>query len=296
MIREQFPDLAPLLAIGLVGSGSECFGFDDDLSKDHDFEPGFCIFIPDEEVIDRKDCFRLERAYAKLPKEFLGYRRSLMNPAGGNRHGVIRIGDFYEAKIGSRDGNLTVGQWFSLPSAALAEATNGAVFRDDCGLFSEIREKLTRMPEDIRRKKLAGNLCLMEQAGQYNYGRCLAHGEQGSAQLAMIEFVRAAMSAIFLLNRRHQPFYKWSFRALRGLPLLAELADSLETLLLTGNDGALPQEKQALADGVCSAVIECLKQENLTRADGADIGRHAKSVNDGIADAVIRNADLLAAV
>ena len=54
MLQEQFPDLLPLLAVGLTGSGSECFGFDDDLSRDHDFEPGFCIFLPGEDAVDRR--------------------------------------------------------------------------------------------------------------------------------------------------------------------------------------------------------------------------------------------------
>ena len=68
MLQEEFPQLLMYLAAGLTGSGSECFGFDDEVSRDHDFEPGFCIFLPGEEVVSRKDAFRLERAYAKLPR------------------------------------------------------------------------------------------------------------------------------------------------------------------------------------------------------------------------------------
>lgn len=62
----KFPELEDKLAIGLVGDGSECLGYDDDISRDHDFEPGFCIFVPDD--IDSRTEFRLERAYAKLPR------------------------------------------------------------------------------------------------------------------------------------------------------------------------------------------------------------------------------------
>ena len=296
MIKTEFPDLEGIIAVGLVGAGSECFGFDDDISHDHDFEPGFCLFIPGEDVIDSRTEFRLERAYAKLPKVFEGVERLKLNPVGGNRHGVIRTSAFYEAKTGSKNGEMSVGEWLSIPETYLAEATNGKVFRDDYGEFSAIRNNLLNMPPDVRFKKLAGNLLLMAQSGQYNYGRCISHGETAAAQLAVGEFVSNTLAAAFRLNNKYMPFYKWSFRALSRLEKLSELSSPLEILLTTGNTPDLANRKQSIIDEIALAVIEELKAQNLTESRNNDLGSHAYSVNERVKDPSLRNAHILSAV
>ena len=296
MLEEQFPELLPHLAAGLAGSGSECFGFDDDISRDHDFEPGFILFLPGEDVIDRRQAFLLERAYAKLPKEFQGYSRQMMSPVGGARHGVIRIEDFLNDKTGTADGALTLSQWMTLPSASLAEDVNGAVYFDNCGEITRAREALSRYPEDIRLKKLAGHLLLMAQSGQYNYLRCLKHGEQAAAQLAVVEYVKHTISAIFLLNNVYEPYYKWSFRALRNLPALSIEAELLEYLLTTDNEPETAEEKYNVIEGIASDVIDELQNQGLTKAICGDLEKHAYSVNDGITDSDIRNLHVLAGI
>ncbi|MBR6954895.1 MAG: DUF4037 domain-containing protein [Clostridia bacterium] len=296
MMEERFPELLPVAAAGLCGSGSECFGYDDELSRDHDFEPGFILFLPGENVVDRRTAFQLERAYAALPKEFMGMKRASVQPVGGARHGVIRMSDFFSDKTGYPDGSIPLQAWLKLPDWALAEAVNGEIFRDDGGQVTGIRERLSYYPEDVRRKKLAGNLLLMAQSGQYNYARCLRHGESGAAQLATGEFVRAAMQTVFLLNRVYQPYYKWSFRAMRGLPRLSLHAALMEYLLTTGNDGKLSAEKQDVMEGIAADIIEELQRQELTQAICGDLEKHAYSVQDGIRAGEIRNLHILAAV
>ena len=296
MLREQFPALLPQLAVGLLGSGSECFGFDDEISRDHDFEPGFCIFLPGEDTVDRRSAFQLERAYAKLPKEFMGVPRPVMLPVGGARRGVLRTEEFFTEKVGAPDGVLTLGQWLTVPEQALAEATNGELWLDGPGQVSAIRARLAYYPEDVRLKRLAGQLLLMAQSGQYNYARCLRHGEPAAAQLAVCEFVKSALSVIFLLNRRYQPYYKWAFRALLDLPALSSLAEPLEWLLTTDNGPAIAEEKQTGIESVAAAVIDALMDQELTRANCGDLEKHAYSVNDRVEDAELRNEHILAAI
>ena len=296
MLRERFPQLLPHVAAGLFGSGSECFGYDDDISRDHDFEPGFMLLLPGEDVVSRRDAFLLERAYAALPREFMGLRRGLMQPVGGPRRGVLRTAEFFSDKVGAPDGLLTVGQWLAVPEYALAEAVNGEIFFDGPGEVTAIRRRLSAWPEDIRKKKLAGSLLLMGQAGQYNYLRCVKRGETGAAQLAVFEFVRACMDCVFLLNKVYPPYYKWKFRAMRALKKLPLLAELMEYLLTTDNDAELAAAKRDVIEGLAADVIGELRRQGLTKADCGDLEKHAYSVNDSIADGGIRNLHVLAAV
>ncbi len=296
MLEKEFPQLLPYLAVGLFGQGSECFGFDDAVSRDHDFEPGFCIFLPEEAVVGRRSEFLLERAYAKLPRRFEGVERPLLQPVGGARRGVLRTEEFFRRTVGSPNGVLTTAEWLALPEQALAEATNGEVWLDNWGELTRIREDLRFYPEDLRLKKLAGQLLLMEQAGQYNYPRCLAHGETGAAQLAVGEFARSAMAACFLLSRVYQPYYKWSFRAFRSLAAFAGLAPLLEALLSSGNGPGDALSKTGQIETICAVVLTALREQGLTEAQGADLEKHAYAVNDRVRDVGLRNLHILAAV
>ncbi|MBR2615830.1 MAG: DUF4037 domain-containing protein [Clostridia bacterium] len=293
MLKEQFPEVFPRLAVGLVGSGSECYGYDDALSQDHDFEPCFCIFLPGEDVVDRRTAFLLERAYAKLPKEFMGLKRSPVSPVGGDRHGVIRMEDFFLSKTGTPDGVLSVEGWFSLPEYALLEATAGEVFEDPYGRFTQIRAGLRYFPEDVRRKKLAGRLLLMGQAGQYNFPRCLKRGDTAAAQLAVFEFAKSAIHCAYLLRGAYLPYYKWQFRGLRELSGLGGLAEPLETLISSPNTPDSGEGKLRMIEEICGTVCGELRAQELLSFSGCEMERCAYAVNDTVSDPAIRNLHVL---
>ena len=294
MLNERFSDIKHLLAAGLVGSGSECLGFDDDISHDHDFEPCFCLFIPEE--IDDKTAFALERAYAKLPRSFMGYERSPLTPVGKQRHGVMKISDFYLQNAGTVDGELSIDDWFKIPEYALAEAVNGEVFFDQYGMFTSIRNRLSTMPRDVFLKKLAGDLITMSQSGQYNFYRCCSRGEHGAAQLSIYEFARSAMHSVFLFNGKYMPYYKWSFRAMRGLERFSELADPLEYMISTENTKENAELKHSMIEDIASLFVLELQDRGLTDGICNDLEKHAYSVNDRISDNDVRNRNIFFAV
>ena len=202
----------------------------------------------------------------------------------------------FQNKTGTPDGNLTLKQWLSLPDHYLAEAVNGEIFYDGYGEVTRIRRRLAFYPEDIRRKKLAGHLLLMAQAGPYNYLRSVRRGENAAAQMAVFEYVKSGIETVFLLNRKYQPYYKWAFRAMRELPLLPDLADDFEMMITRGNDEEAAEEKSAVIERISRDVIRILGEQRLSSAPSDELERHAYIVNDSIRDSEIRNLHVLAGV
>ncbi len=284
MIAEKFPELEGRIAAGLSGEGSECLGYDDEISHDHDFEPSFCMWLTKEDF--EKYSFPLSREYSSLPPEFLGLKRGVASPTGGARRGVLSIDGFYTKFLGAPRVPSSYAHWLSIPEHALCAATSGKVFRDDLGEFSVIRNELKKgYPGDIRLKKLASALLVAHQSGVYNYPRCLAHGEHGAARMAIYTFVKNISAIVYLLNNRYMPFYKWVFRGMRELDILKGLADPLTLLLESKTDGT---------EDVCRAVSGELKKQGLISDAAQTLEMSAYEINERIKDPSLRNESVFA--
>ncbi len=295
MLEEHFGDVNDRIAVGLVGEGSECLGFDDEISRDHDFDAGFCMWISAQDY--EKFGFELERAYSKLPREFMGLKRSLLSPVGGNRHGVLVTEDFYTRFLGAPTAPDTAERWLYTPSASLLAASNGEVFVDSLGEFSKVRKKLLEgYPEDVRRKKLAAHTVFMAQSGQYNYPRCHARGEWGAAQLAIFEFVKHAISAIYLLNNKYEPFYKWAYKGMSLLPRLGHIGEALQVLSELDNSPTSFKVKKEVIEDTAVLFVREFEEQRLTKAVGADLEKHAYSILDGISAERLRNMHIMEGV
>ena len=57
-LQSEFAAEHPRIAAGLSGRGSECFGFDDEYSRDHDYELGLALYLTRQD--EREFGFRLE--------------------------------------------------------------------------------------------------------------------------------------------------------------------------------------------------------------------------------------------
>lgn len=298
MIDEKFSDYKQYMAIGMFGFGSDCLGYDDDISRDHDFGGGFCILLPVE--IYRKIGDQLQKEYDLLPDEFMGVKRITSNHGQG-RVGVFEINSFFEQFI--RYLPQSYNDWLYYDENALLNCTNGMIFDDYFGEVTRIRNSLKYYPEDIRIKKIVRAIAKMAQSGQYNYARCMKRHDIVAANLALNEFVDQTLSLIYLFNKKYKPYYKWSFYGLKDCMILYDIKDCIEKLvslscqedqwdncdeIINYND-----EKVRIIEYICKRVVEELNREGLSSLKDDFLDNHTNEVMSHIKDDVIRSKHIM---
>ena len=280
--EKSLKDIFPLCAFGLVGEGSECYGYDDKLSQDHDFGPSVCIWLRKDDYLKYKD--RINKILETLPKTYLAFQELKESEWGYNRRGLLNIEDFYFKFIGSTNPPQTINDWQKIPETALATVTNGEVFIDNLGEFTKIREQLLNYyPEAIRQNKIATRLMNISQHGQYNYVRCLKRNDLVSANQCLYLFVDEVIHLVFLLNRRYKIFYKWANRALLDLKILG---NKIHKLL---QDMVFAQNKIPYVRKICKVLADELRNQNLTNCESEFLGDLGVDIQKNIDDEFFKN-------
>lgn len=240
MLQEKFPEYVDKIAVGLVGEGSECFGFEDEISEDHDCGPGFCMWMSRE--VYEKIGDKLNEEYRKLPDSFCGLKRNATKE-GSWRVGAMITEEFYKRILGVSYVPKTEEEWRQIEEWRLAAATNGCIFVDHEGDFTGIRNQLLNYyPESLWKKKIICQLEKCAQSGQYNYGRMMARGEYVTAQIALAKYMEDMMQLLYLLNRTYTPYYKWMHRGMKEFQILPEVYDILRAV------ADMPSQRQAWQD------------------------------------------------
>ena len=293
ILWREMPDVMSRAAVGLVGEGSECFGCDDAASRDHDFGPAFCLWLPREEL--RRHAARIESVFGMLPQRFDGLESRLVPERRLGRVGPLPLEDFYGFFTGLPNLPATWQEWLAIPEYQLAACTNGEVFEDPAGDFTRWREVLQGCyPRDVRLKKMAARCMVMAQAGQYNLPRCLQRGDGLAAMLCVARFAEAALSMVYLCNGRYMPFYKWAGRLVASLPVLgAETARTLSALAGQPLRGAEDMEAAHMAESLCAQVAQHLRSEGLSDDTGDWLWAHGPQLIRRVEEPQLRQMDML---
>lgn len=224
--------------IAKVGEGSDCFGFDDALSRDHDFGPGFGVFVTREQY--EKYGTRLEQAYDSMPETFRGFTKP--EPLKDMlRNGVIILEDFYSRILNLSDEELQYllehhtlpeNTWLRVEDWQLKTVTNGEIFEGEQAAFGSIYTNLKNgYPERVWKKKLAQRLGEICQEGQYNYKRLMQRGDVHGAALILHSFEEHVVELLYLFNRVYAPHKKWILHEAETLSLGTEILEQIKKLM-----------------------------------------------------------------
>ena len=293
ILRAELAGIMDTAAVGLVGEGSECFGCDDAQSQDHDFGPAFCLWLPREVLLAEQP--RIEAAFAKLPHEFQGFASRLAPQSRQGRVGPLPIEDFYAFFTGLNHAPATWQQWLAIPEYQLAACTNGEVFEDAGGAFTQWRTTLLAgYPRDVLLKKITARCMVMAQTGQYNLPRSLQRNDPVAAMLAAARFAEAALSFVFLCSRRYMPFYKWAGKLAGELPVLGnQVAQMLNVLALAPMQGDQASEAVAAVEDFCTHAANHLRAVGLSSAPGSWLWEQGLQIMRHVNEPALLRMDML---
>jgi hypothetical protein len=273
LIEHRTPQLVGRHAAGLIGYGSDVLGYDDDLSRDHEWGPRGLIWL--QETDYARYARELDRVLAEeLPLAYRGYSTRFVEdpalevlvpaPSGqpGRHHVVITtVCRYLHVRLGLRSLPPSTIEWLCIPEQKLLEWTGGSIFCDPVGEITRARRELAYLPDAVWRFKL---LYAWERIGHVDVVALNAlRGDTLSARLNLARLVEGIVHLVYLLNRRYRPGTpKWLSRAFDQLPRLAgEIGPQLERCLTLEN----LRQGRALLDSVLIALVEEHNRLGITR-------------------------------
>lgn len=261
MLEKEFPEYLSRIAAGLAGEGSDCLGYDDAYSRDHDWGPDVCLWLTEETYQEIGE--RLNACYQALPGEFRGFARNT-TLQGRGRRGVMTISAFYRRLTGAETYEKI--DWSSVSDAALVAAVSGEVFADEEGIFTDFRSKLEAgFPEPAGFQRIAQQAALFSQTGQYNLVRMLERGDRLTADRMLCDCIGHAMRLQHYIFNVYPVHDKWLLRSTKALengPELDELLQQLHDCLKLDRRQAV-EKVQSVTEEMGSFFAQEMYERNL---------------------------------
>ena len=264
--RSYFEDLvAPLLkqhvpqvpyAAARVGPGSDVLGLDDAISRDHDWGLRLQLFVRDA---DRAGALS---ALEHLPGEFRGHPVRFgfsSDPSEVVRVDVTSVAAFAEEQYGfDPRGGASVLDWLSLTGQSALEVVSGAVFEDQTGELTRLREALAWYPEEIWRYVVACDWQRIDQEMPL-MGRAGDRGDELGSRTIAARVVDIAVHLGFMLSRSWPPYSKWRGTAFGQLTGCSAIATDLVRVL----DAHHWQDRQTALSDALAGLVRLQEQSGL---------------------------------
>ncbi len=245
LLARELPRLR--YAAGRLGSGSDVLGFDDEMSRDHDWGCRLTLLVDARDsaavpeiggLLER----RLPESYRGLPVRF----PVTWDTARTHNVDVATVADFAASRLGADPvGGLSVPDWLILTGQGVLEVTGGPVFADGTRELAPARALLRWYPPDIERYVLAAGWLRISHRLP-TIGRGAERGDELGSRLISAQLAEELMWLAFALSRRWPPYPKWRGAAFQALPIAAGLAGPL-TAAITAPDWRAREDSLATA-------------------------------------------------
>ncbi len=266
-------------AAGRLGSGSDVLGYDDAVSRDHDWGLRVNLLVSPE-VIKQVDA-HLETV---LPDTFGGHPTRFAtswDPEVRHRVQVEDVATFVAARTGiTASGPSSVADWLGLTGQAVLEVSGGTVFVDTAGELTAARRHLTWYPDDLWAYVVATDWARIGQELPF-VGRAADRGDDLGSRVIAARLVDVAIHLAHLLERRWSPYAKWMGTSLSRLPRAGIAA---EPLLRALDAADWPPREGGLVD-VLRMLHELQRQVGLPTVDdpiGVFWDRNYRSVREEV--------------
>jgi hypothetical protein len=220
VLEREFPEETARTAFGLFGYGSEAYGMDDEVSRDHHWGLRVDALMPGELLRGRRDGM-LAAVAASLPASFEGYPLREGHVAGAAL-APDSLEAFLSRTIGRENLPVTHADWLSVPEEDILHVINGEVWHDPAGRFTAVRRAFQEYyPEPVRLRRIAHWCRYFSGMGTYALQRALIRDNEFYAVTAFGKAIRWGIQLAFLLDRRYFPYDKWLLTYFRRLPRLS---------------------------------------------------------------------------
>ena len=232
-------------------------GLDDVMSRDHDWGLRLQLFVPD---VDRPHV--LSALDQHLPFDFRGHPIRFGfsgDPTESLRICVTSVNAFAEQQLGfDPRGAVSLVDWLSVTGQAALQVVSGAVFEDQTGELTRLREALAWYPDDIWRYVVACDWQRLDQELPL-VGRAGGRGDDLGSKVIAARLVDIAVHLGFMLTRSWPPYSKWRGSAFGQLTGCSAIATDLDRAL----DAPRWENRQTALRDALTGIADLQRQSGL---------------------------------
>lgn len=263
-LRQHFPSISERVAAG-IWRGSQIFGADDALSRDHGWGAMFTLVLTEQDFQSTAE--RLGQALLKhAPTAWNGFH----TPSDA-KVTVTSIDRFFQDHVGFSMPPHDSSQWlqgfhfrFGTRETELYLIRHGHLFYDTLGEFTRRRALFVKYPRDIQLRRINQEVLNVWHYGQYNFiDRLSQRNDPVANSMALSHFTEGVMRLCMLLDDDYTPYWKWLAFEFRKHSA-AQFLDPLLTTLTISTDIS---HQVDLINEICAFVHTLLQTHTLAASD-----------------------------